>query len=177
MRNAAGMLALPLLLAGGSLALAATAARGPGRGHGPADRVELELAGVLPMPEGPAGIVVLREKGKETLLPLLVPNGRSFAPGASGGALLGRAIEALGGSVAEVEIERTEETSAAARVTLDQAGKRFDLRALPSESIALALSAGVPIVVRRRLMDEEGLTPDDLARAHRRAKGGRATRL
>jgi hypothetical protein len=177
MRNAAGMLALPLLLAGGSLALVAAAARAPGRGQGPSERVELEFAGVLPLPEGPAGILVLREKGKDTLLPLLVPDGRGFSPGASGGVLLDRAIEALGGRVTEVEIERAEETSAAARVALTQAGRRLDLRALPSESIALALSAGVPIVARRRLVDEEGLTLDELARAHRRAKGRDVTRL
>jgi hypothetical protein len=178
MRNTAtGMLALPLLLFGGSLALATTATRSPHRNRPAGDRVELELAGVLPLPEGRAGILVLREKGKDTLLPLLVPNGRGFAPGASGGSLLGRAIEALGGHVAEVEIERAEESSAAARVTLSQAGKRFDLRALPSESIALAVASGVPIVARRSLVDEEGVTAEDLAKAHAHAKGRAITRL
>lgn len=178
MRNAAtGMLATPLLLFGGALALALGAARAHGRAPEAGDRVELELAGVLPLPEGPAGIVVLRVKGKDTLLPLLVPNGRSFAPGASGGSLLGRAIQALGGQVAEVELERAEESAAGARVTLSQGGKRFDLRALPSESIALALDSGVPIVARRRLVDEEGVTPDDLAKAHAHAQGRATTRL
>ncbi|HEY6098183.1 MAG TPA: bifunctional nuclease domain-containing protein [Anaeromyxobacter sp.] len=186
MPNAApGMLALPLLLCGGSLALlataTATAARGPpphGRARVEHDaRVELELAGVLPLPEGPAGILVLREKGKDTLLPLLVADGRGFTPGASGGSLLGRAIEALGARVAEVQIERTEETSAGARVRLTQGGKAVELQAVPSESIALAVSAGVPIVATRRLLDEEGLTPADLAKAQRRSREKRPTRL
>ncbi|HEY6004857.1 MAG TPA: bifunctional nuclease domain-containing protein [Anaeromyxobacter sp.] len=177
MPNAAatGMLALPLLLFGGSLGVVAAAARGPV--HDGRARVELELVGVLPVPEGPAGILVLREKGKQTILPLFVPDGRRFSPGASGGSLLDRAIAALGGRVAEVEIERAEETSAGARVRISQAGRPLELQAVPSESIALAVSAHVPIVASRRLMDEEGLTPQDLAKAHPRGRKGMATRL
>jgi hypothetical protein len=167
----AGMMVLPLALFAGSLALVATAGRAPaddGRA-----RVELELAGVLPMPDAPAGILVLREKGTDTILPLLVADGRPFAPhGARGDAgLLGRTIEALGGRVAEVEIERAEESSSGARVRLAQGGKDVELRAVPSESIALALAAGVPIVTTRRLLDEQGLTPEDLARAHAAVAG------
>ena len=176
MGNAAnGMLALPLLLFGGSLALVAAAKSTPA--HDPRARVELELVGVLPVPEGQAGILVLREKGKDTVLPLFVPDGRRFAPSASGGSLLDRAIAALGGHLSEVEIERAEETSAGARVRLTQAGKPLELQAVPSESIALAVAAGVPIVASRQLLDEEGLTPEDLARAHARDKKRQTTKL
>jgi hypothetical protein len=159
----AGMIVLPLALFAGSLALVATAVRVPAE-DGSA-RVELELAGVLPMPEGPAGVLVLREKGTETILPLVVADGREFSQDGRG-ALLGRAIEALGARVAEVEIERAEETASGARVKLAQGARAVELRAVPSESIALAVAAGVPIVTTRRLMDEAGLTPEDLARVH-----------
>ncbi len=172
---AAGMLALPLLLFGGSLALVATAARAPPRGA--SARVELELAGVLPLPESPGGLVILREKGKDTILPLLVPDGRNLMPGAREGGLLGRAIEALGARVAEVEIERAEESPSGARVRLAQGGRRVELRAVPSESVALAIAAGIPIVTTRRLLDEEGLTPEDLVRAHARTRGRAVTRM
>jgi hypothetical protein len=176
MRNAAnGVLALPLLLFGGSLMLVAAAKSTPA--HDPRARVELELVGVLPVPEGQAGILVLREKGKDTILPLFVPDGRRFAPSASGGSLLDRTIAALGGHLSEVEIERAEETSAGARVRLTQAGKPLELQAVPSESIALAVAAGVPIIASRQLLDEEGLTPEDLARAHARDKKRLTTRL
>ncbi len=168
MRQAApaGLIVLPLALLAGSLAVVATAAHAPAADG--AARVELELAGVLPMAEAPAGVLVLRVKGSDTILPLVVPDGRAFqAHGGGGdGGLLGRAIEALGGRVAEVEIERAEESSAGARVRLAQGGKDVELRAVPSESIALALAAGVPILARRRLVEEAGLTPEDLARAH-----------
>jgi uncharacterized protein len=159
----AGMIVLPLALFAGSLGLVATAVRAPAEDR--SGRVELELAGVLPMPEGSAGVLVLREKGTDTILPLVVPDGRDFSEERRG-ALLGRAIEALGARVAEVEIERAEETASGARVKLAQGTRAVELRAVPSESIALAVAAGVPIVTTRRLMDEAGLTPEDLARVH-----------
>ena len=140
----AGMLAVPLVLLAGSLA--PTAAPAPPAGD---ERVELEVAGVLPMPEGTAGILVLREKGKETLLPLMVPDGRELAPdGPAEGGLLGRAIAALGARVAEVEIEQTEEIASGARVHLTQGDKQVDVRGVPSESVALALAAKAPIAAR-----------------------------
>jgi hypothetical protein len=171
MRHAApaGLMMLPLA---SFVALVLTAAHAPAA-DGSAS-VELELAGVLPMPEAPAGIVVLRVKGSSTILPLVVPDGRAFeGPGRDGG-LLGRAIEALGARVSRVEIERAEESSAGARVHLAQGGKDVELRAVPSESIALALAANVPIVAKRRLVEEAGLTPGDLARAQAAHAAGAA---
>jgi hypothetical protein len=56
-------------------------------------------------------------------------------------------------------------------VRLAQGARRVELRARPSESVALAVAAGVPIVTTRRLLDEAGLTPEDLERAHAKARG------
>ncbi len=175
MRHAApaGFVAVPLaVLAAAAFGASAAARAAAGQ------RVELELAGVLPMPEGSAGIVVLREKGKETILPLVVPDGRRFAGGSAvAGGLLGQAIEALGGRVSEVEIDAVDEPSAGARVRLRRGGQRIELRAAPSDSIALALVARAPIVTTRRLLDEAGLTPRDLARIHARAGAAGAVRM
>lgn len=161
MRHAApaGLMMLPLAA---FAALVLTAANAPAGGS----RVELELAGVLPMPEAPAGIVVLRVKGGSTILPFVVPDGRRFEAGVDDG-LLGRAIEALGARVSRVEIDQAEESSTGARVHLAHGGKDVEVRAAPSESIALALAARVPIVATRQLVDEAGLTPGDLARAQK----------
>jgi bifunctional DNase/RNase len=140
--------------------------------------VELELAGVLPMPEGSAGIIVLREKGKETILPLVVPDGKRFVPGRTREpGLLRQAIEALGGRVSEVQIDAVEESSGGARVRLARGGERIELEAAPAESIALAVAAGVPILTTRRLLDEAGLTREDLARIHARVGRGATLRL
>jgi bifunctional DNase/RNase len=169
----AALLALPGAVLAGVVALGAAAARPPARPGG--GRVELEVAGVLPMHEGGASILVLREKGARTLLPLVVPGGEDGRAAPHGGGLLGQAIEALGGRVSEVEIERAEETRTGARVRLAQGSRRVEVRARPSEALPLALSAGVPIVTSRRVLDQAGLTPEDLARAH--GKGRRDLRL
>ncbi len=166
---------LALLLAAGVAAGAAAAAAHVGsRG-----RVELELAGVLPMPDGSAGIAVLREKGTETILPIVVPDGKRLVRGAGRepGGLLRQAIDALGGRVAEVEIEAVDEASAGARVRLSRGRQRIELRAAPSDSIALAVATGAPIVTSRRLLDEAGLTPDDLARLHEKVANASAIRM
>jgi bifunctional DNase/RNase len=105
-----------------------------------------------------------------------VPGADASGPGAvHGRGLAGRAIEALGARVAEVEIDRAEESRAGSRVRLAQGKRKVELHARPSESIALALAAGAPIVTTRRVLDEAGLTPEDLAAAH--PKRGLETRL
>jgi bifunctional DNase/RNase len=129
------------------------------------------------MGEGAAAVLVLREKGAQTLLPLVVPGpgpgqhaGELRSPG-----LLGQAIAALGARVTEVEIERAEETRAGAKVRIVQGARSVELRGPPSESVSLAVSARAPIVTTRRLLNESGLTPDDLqkAKAKRRSKPDR----
>jgi bifunctional DNase/RNase len=175
MRHAApaGFVAVPLAVFVGTVFAASAVARGALR-----DRVELEVAGVLPMPEGSAGIVVLREKGTDTILPLVVPDGKRFAPGRTRDAgLLGAAIEALGGRVSEVELDAPEEATAGARIRLSRGRERIEVRAAPSDGIALAVAAGVPIVTSRRLLDEAGLTPGDLARIHGHGGASGAVRL
>jgi hypothetical protein len=162
---------LPVVLLGAALVVGGTAARPRPDAD---ERVELEVAGLLPVGEGPAAVLVLREKGTQVILPLVLPGARSGDgdPELRGPGLLAQAIEALGGRVSEVEIERAEETRTGAKVRLAQAGRTLELLGPPSESVALAISAKVPIVTRRRVLDESGLTPADLARSHRKAKLG-----
>lgn len=161
--------AVPLAALGAALVVGGTAAK---PAHDAAERVELEVAGLLPVGEGEAAVLVLREKGTRTILPLVVPGSRvgEHGGGLRGPGLLGQAIEALGGRVSEVEIDRAEESRTGARVRLAQGGRRLELRGDPSESVALAISARVPIVTTRRVIDESGITPEDLAKAHARAR-------
>jgi hypothetical protein len=174
----AGLLALPLAFAAGSMALYVSAAQPPPREDGV---VELEVAAVLPLPEGPAGLVVLREKGSGTLLPLLVPDGDRLGMAAPSrrapDGLLGRTIEALGAKVREVEIDEAEETSSGSRVRLAQGARQLEIPARPSESIALALAAGVPILAKRRLLAESGLTPEELAETREELAAGPSLKL
>ncbi len=166
---------LPAAVLVGAVALAAGTASDPAA---PAGRVALEVAGVLQMPDSTAAILVLREKGASKVLPIIVPDGHAIAGHGLDHApegLLGGAIQALGARVAEVEIEQAEETSSSACIRLTQGGKRIELHASPSESVALALSAGAPIITSRRVMEEAGFTPEDVARP--RSAEQEATRL
>ncbi len=173
---AAGSLSLSLALAAGSMALLAT-------GAPPDQRVELEVAAVLPMPEGPAGLLVLRERASGTLLPVLVPDGSALdvsprkGAGAGAGGLAGRAIAALGARVREVDIDEAAETSTASRIHLAQGSHDVELRARPSESVPLAVAAGARILTTRRLLAAAGLTPDELESAHEAVKHGPETSL
>lgn len=161
--------ALPVVVLGAALVVGGAAARPRAE---VADRVELEVAGLLPMGEGAAAVLVLREKGTRTILPLVLP-GAQVGEGEAelrGPGLLSQAIEALGGRVSEVEIQRAEESRTGARVRVAQGGRTLELVGPPSESVALAISAKVPIVTSRRVIEDAGLTPEDLARLHRKRR-------
>jgi bifunctional DNase/RNase len=161
--------ALPVVLLGAALVVGGASA-GP-RSDG-TERVELEVAGLLPIGEGAGAVLVLREKGTRTILPLVLPAARAGEGEYElrGPGLLAQVIEALGGRVSEVEIEHAEESRTGAKVRLAQGGRSLELLGPPSESVALAISAKVPIVTRRRVLEEAGLTPEDLAKVHGRAK-------
>jgi uncharacterized protein len=167
----AGLLALPLAA---GLALALGAVRTAAAPRTP--RIELEVAGVLPLPEEWAIVLVLREKGAGTLLPVIVPgqDGKDLRKALAHGSaaegteaadsLLDRAIAALGAKVVEVQLDEAEETARAARVHIVQDGRDVELAASPSESIPLAVAVGAPIVTTRRVLDEAGVSRAELER-------------
>ena len=149
------------------------------------DLVELEVLGVIPLESESSSLLVLRQKGGRTVLPVFV--GRQEAldidlrlnqqdpERARRSDLLRRSIEALGGKVERVVIEGSHATAFHARVTLEQSGRRLDVDGRPSDSVALALASRAPIYAARALMSEAGLTGEDLARpgggANRRQVG------
>jgi len=149
-----GTVAVPLAIAAGSLAFLVTAA-GPAAPP-PDARVEVEMAAVLPMPDGPA---------------------QKKAHAMADAGLLGRTIEALGARVQEVEIDRAEEAPTATRVRLRQGAHDVEVLARPSESVSLAVAAGARIVTTRRLLQTDGLTPGELEEASRKAARGEDTEL
>ena len=117
---------------------------------------------------------LLREKGQETLLPIVVGRGEADAiemrldhrepsrPRVQ--ELLKSTIDALGGRVVRVEIRDASEALYRAKVHLAQGSQRVELEARPSDSVVLALSAAAPIFAARELVREAGLTREDLRR-------------
>jgi bifunctional DNase/RNase len=170
-----GFLAVPLLLASAALVAAAP--------HSPAkEGVEMEVLGVVPLESESSSLLVLRQKGAATVLPIFVGRGEATAiqrrlagdaasrPGAAD--LMERAIGALGGRVVRVEIEGMRATVFRARVTLEQAQRHVVVDARPSDSVALAMSARAPIFASREVLAEAGLTKEDLERMHKLPDSG-----
>jgi bifunctional DNase/RNase len=163
-----GSLLASLLAGAASVSTAPPAARG--------DLIELEVAAVLPLDPEAGTLLVLRQKGAETMLPIFIGRNEGAAldqrlrrgpprrPGAA--ELLERTIAALGGRVAHVAIEGEQAAVLRARVTLVQGERRFEIDARPSDSVTLAVGAGAPIFATRQVLSEVGLTRDDLARVH-----------
>jgi len=68
--------------------------------------------------------------------------------------LFARAIEAMGASVVAVEIHDYKDRLYHAFIELDRGGERTRLDCRPSDAIALALRAGAPIHVSRRVLEK-----------------------
>jgi bifunctional DNase/RNase len=171
MRAALGLVLVPAMALFLSAPLLLSA-----RANDPArqERVELEVLGVVPLESEPASLLVLREKHRDTLLPLFVGRTegaaievrlrRSSSPRPGAGDLLEHAISALGGKVLSVRIEAAREAIFEAHVTLAQGDRHYEVAGRPSDSIALAVSARVPIFTTRDVLRTSGVTKKDLDR-------------
>lgn len=166
--------ALPIAAA--ALAGAALLA-GPARSNPHPPLVEMELAGVFSLEDAHAGVLVLKQRGGDVLLPIVVGSAEAdvIAKRLRGDTplrprtheLLENAIGALGARVVRVEIRDASEALYRARVLLAQGTQRVELDARPSDSIALAVGAKAPIFAARDLVEGSGLTPEDLERLRR----------
>ncbi len=141
------------------------------------DLLEMEVLGVVPLESEATSILVLRQKGAHTLLPIFVGRAEGaeidrrmkHGPAEHGHAadLLHHSIEALGGRVTRVVIEGAGGRPFHARVALDQGRTHHDVDARPSDSVSLALASRAPIFATRHVMAESGLTEQELAKVHR----------
>lgn len=75
--------------------------------------------------------------------------------------LLISVITELGGVVSHVLVNELKEDYFTARVFIDQNGKLIDIDARPSDAIALAVRAKVPIFVAKDVLDEAGVLPEE----------------
>jgi uncharacterized protein len=165
-----GRFLVPLLLAAGVALLVGSSPRA----GTPQDPVEMEVLGVVPLESEAASLLVLRQKGGPAVLPIFVGRSEGTAielrlkqapsPHPRAADLLQKAIAALGGKVMRVEIQGVKAALFRARVTLQQGDRRLDVEARPSDSVALAMASRAPIFATREVMDEAGLTKEDLDR-------------
>lgn len=74
--------------------------------------------------------------------------------------LLKNVIEAMGGTVSHILINELNEQVFYARLFIDSEGEMTEIDCRPSDAIAVAVRAKVPIFVNEAVMDEAGITPE-----------------
>ncbi len=137
---------------------------------------EMEVKDVLALEVGGSSVVILQEKGKELILPIFIGPNEALAidarlkneppPRPMTHDLLEKVIRSLGAQLTRVHIDDLKGNVYYGRLYLTQGARKLELDARPSDSIALALGAHVPIFAARKVLDSAGLTAKDLERMH-----------
>jgi hypothetical protein len=112
-------------------------------------------------------VVILREKDAERFLPIWIGMTEADAiafrlqdvsvPRPQTHDLLARVIDELGATVREVVVHDLNNDIYFARVTLDADGRSIEIDSRPSDAIALAVRAEVPIYVEESVLDRAGV--------------------
>ena len=74
--------------------------------------------------------------------------------------LLKSAIEQLGAKIEQVAITDLRNDTFYAEITLRVAGQRMEIDSRPSDAIALAVRAQVPVYIAEAVMDQAAITPE-----------------
>ena len=75
--------------------------------------------------------------------------------------LLKRMIETLGARVSHVVINDLQNDTYYARIILDVEGEEIEVDSRPSDAIALAVRAKVPVFVKEEVMDQAGIVAEE----------------
>jgi bifunctional DNase/RNase len=126
-------------------------------------------------PPGERRVVLLAEASGERLLPVWVGQYegdaiaislvQAEAPRPLTFAFAARLLEAAGGQLQQVRINRLAEETFYAEVVLDSTSGTRTIDARPSDAIALALATRAPIRVAAEVMDQAGRTPEELSQS------------
>jgi uncharacterized protein len=79
--------------------------------------------------------------------------------------LVARLLPQLGGHVRRVEVSGLDGGIFQARLVLQQAGQELELDSRPSDAVALAVRAAVPIYVAEAVLDQAGVVAEEPAAA------------
>jgi bifunctional DNase/RNase len=134
--------------------------------------VELEVRDVIPLVEAQTHAVVLTTEDGKMVLPIFVDESAAVAiafrlahlqpPQPLAQDLLGSLVTELGGKVVEVRIDDLRDDIYTGRVFLTQGKRKLALDARPSDSIAMALDGQARIMVTRKVLDEAGITKEEI---------------
>jgi bifunctional DNase/RNase len=134
--------------------------------------VELEVRDVVPLQEFQTHAVVLVSKDGQKVLPIFVDEAAAVAiafrlaerepPQPLAQDLLDSVVSELGGKVTEVRIDSLKDNIFSGRIIIRQGQQDHALEARPSDSIAMALKGGAPILAHRKVLDEAGIDQKDI---------------
>jgi bifunctional DNase/RNase len=135
----------------------------------PVDAVEVSVLGVGATNDGDA--VLLGDESRRTVLPILIGGTEALSiqlrferrryerPLTHD--LLDSMLKEVGAEVVRVEIDDLVDNTFLAAVILRHDGRFSRIDARPSDAIALALGAGAPIYVSRKVLARAGVSKDD----------------
>ena len=69
-------------------------------------------------------------------------------------------VETLGAEITKIEITDLRNDTFFAQITLDVDGRTVEVDSRPSDAVALAVRARVPVFVARKVMDQAAITPE-----------------
>ncbi len=133
--------------------------------------VEVEILRVILEEATQTPVVLLREKEGSRILPIVIGHAEAQAilialqgiqverPLTHD--LLKTVIETLGGRVERIVIHRLRHNTFYARILIRRDGVLYSIDARPSDSMALALRVGCPILVAREVMEQAGTPADE----------------
>ena len=133
--------------------------------------IQMELSRVLITELGGDQLIFLREKGGERTFPIVIGIVEIFAidrrlkgiqpPRPMTHDLLKNAFTLLNGKILRVEIVSLKEDTYYGNIVVEADEKIINIDARPSDAIALAVRAHVPILVSQAVMDEAGIVPEN----------------
>ncbi|WP_179956341.1 bifunctional nuclease family protein [Melittangium boletus] len=134
--------------------------------------VELEVRDVIPLVEAKTHAVVLSTQDGQMVLPIFVDESAAVAiafrlahlrsPQPLSQDLLGSMVTELGAKVTEVRIDDLRDDIYVGRIFLKQGKRQMTLSARPSDSIAMALDGQARIRVTRKVLDEAGISREEI---------------
>lgn len=142
----------------------------PAPPKGPPALIEMEVVRVASANNQP--VVILRSRAERRLLPIWIGEAEANAiqlrlagrkpPRPLTHDLLDRVVGQLGARIVKVHVEDLRDNVFYGRLYLKHGNRDLDIDARPSDCIALAVGARVPVVVARRVLDAAGV-PDQPA--------------
>ena len=132
--------------------------------------LEMVIDSIRVSPTNYQRVVILKEKDADRYLPIWIGPAEADAiavklqdisvPRPLTHDLLRSIIDALGGSISHILVNDLESDTFYARITVNVNGKSTEIDSRPSDAIALAVRATVPIFVEEKVLDKAGILLD-----------------